>query len=549
MTLGRHLAGIAATATACAMALLLASAEATPPKRLTLAQIRQEAGPRIGVPHTGKIDVRRGERTAAARSALADARFGAQAAIPATGDAVAGAFSPVFDWPLVGIHAVLLPDGRVLTYGTDLDGVQTGYFVYDVWDPRYGLDLGAHTVLENLTQVDIFCGSQLVLADGRVGLFGGDITQNGRSINKQIPDVTQFDPIDNSLVRAGTMWRPRWYATSTMLPDGEVLIQGGTGGRDRPEVRTLEGSFRLLTGANTGGIDSFYPRNFLAPDGKVFGIASRRMYRIDPAGTGRMEALGTFAGNNFGNSSTAVMFAPGRILQVGGGSDIQNGSNEASLIDIRGAAPAVTPAAPMALGRHWANATVLADGRVFVAGGSKVKNSRNGPVTYQSELYDPASGTWSAGAVAARMRLYHATSLLLPDATVLTAGGGAPGPQLNLNAEIYYPPYLFDAAGNRAARPRITSAPMALRAGALLEVSSPDTASIARMTLVKTGSVTHSFDMDQRFIDLPMSRSEEAVRAWLPASSALTPPGNYMVFLINQDGVPSEAAMLRITPR
>ena len=45
------------------------------------------------------------------------------------------------------------------------------------------------------------------------------------------------------------------------------------------------------------------------------------------------------------------------------------------------------------------------------------------------------------------MRLYHSAALLLPDATVLTLGGGANGPQLNLNAEIYYPPYLFNADG------------------------------------------------------------------------------------------------------
>jgi hypothetical protein len=512
-----------------------------------VAQTRLEASAYIGVPHKGPVDVQRGERTATSQRALGKSRLGAQAAIPETGNPVAGTFSPVFDWPLVGIHAVLLPDGRVLTYGTDLDGVQTGYFVYDVWDPRFGLGPESHHLLENFTEVDIFCGTQLVLTDGKVGLFGGDITVNGRSTNKPVADITQFDPADDSLVRVGAMWRPRWYASSTMLPNGEVLIQGGDGGRDRPEVRAADGSFRLLDGADTSLIDWFYPRNFVAPGGKVFGIAANRMYRIDAAGSGSVEMLGIFRGENRGNGSTAVMFSPGQILQVGGGGldRRDNASAAASVIDIRADRPVVTPVAPMSFGRHWATGTVLADGRVFVSGGSKVKNAKVG-VAYQSELYDPATATWSPGAIAARMRLYHSTSLLLPDATVLTAGGGAPGPQLNLNAEIYYPPYLFDANGNRATRPRITSAPMTRHVGEQLTLSTPDLASIARVTLVKTGSVTHSVDMDQRFIELDMWKTGEDVVAQLPASPNSTPPGNYMVFLIDHNGVPSEAVMVRI---
>jgi hypothetical protein len=539
---------IAVGVAAATLALSLTSADASRAGRPIAAQTKLEDSAYIGVPHKGPVDVQRGERTAASQRVLAKSRLGAQAAIPETGDPAAGTFSPVLDWPLVGIHAVLLPDGRVLTYGTDLDGVQTGYFVYDVWDPRFGLGPQSHTVLENLTEVDIFCGAQLVLTDGKVALFGGDITVNGLSTNAPVADVTQFDPVDNSLVRVGAMWRPRWYATSTMLPNGEVLIQGGDGGRAYPEVRAIDGSFRALSGVDTRNIHWFYPRNFVAPDGKIFGISRAVMYRIDPSGSGSLELLGTFPGNNIGTTSTAVMFSPGQILQVGGnGKDANNGSTAASIIDIRGAMPVVTSAAPMSFGRHWANSTVLADGRVFVSGGSKVKNAKIG-VAYQSELYDPVTATWTPGAIAARMRLYHATSLLLPDATVLTAGGGAPGPQLNLNAEIYYPPYLFDANGNRAKRPRITSAPMTRNVGEQMTLSTPDLASIARVTLVKAGSVTHSVDMDQRFIELDMWKTGQDVVAQLPASFADTPPGNYLVFLIDHNGVPSEAAMVRIAP-
>ena len=154
----------------------------------------------------------------------------------------------------------------------------------------------------------------------------------------------------------------------------------------------------------------------------------------------------------------------------------------------------------------------MADGRVFVSGGSAVNNAATG-VAYTTEIFDPATSSWTTGPTATRMRLYHSTSLLLPDATVITMGGGTPGPETNLNAEIYYPPYLFDAAGNPAVRPTITSATAVADPGTTLTIESPDAGAIARVALVKLGSVTHSVDMDQRFLDLPFTTTGTTVQA------------------------------------
>ena len=85
--------------------------------------------------------------------------------------------------------------------------------------------------------------------------------------------------------------------------------------------------------------------------------------------------------------------------------------------------------------------------------GARRTTPANG-VAYTAEIFDPANNSWTTGATATRMRLYHSTSLLLPDATVITMGGGTPGPETNLNAEIYYPPYLFNDDGTAAARGR-----------------------------------------------------------------------------------------------
>ena len=76
----------------------------------------------------------------------------------ALADNTDGAWSDVYDWPLIAIHAALTPDGRVLSYGTDGTGKQTGYFIYDIWDPSAGLDSG-HMTLNNMTLTDVFCSS------------------------------------------------------------------------------------------------------------------------------------------------------------------------------------------------------------------------------------------------------------------------------------------------------------------------------------------------------------------------------------------------------
>ena len=259
-------------------------------------------GPLIGGPEELELQSR-------SRLAAAD--------IPDTGDPVRGSFGAQVAWPIMPIHAVLMPDGRVLTYGTDRNGVQTAYYDYDVWTPALGTGAAAHNTLVNGTQTDIFCSSQIVLLNGDVEMYGGDNLP--AETNTQNRDVNQYLPASDTLVRTGSMHRLRWYSTAINLPNGEVYIQGGSGGADFPEVRDNNGQFRLLTGASTSSLSSGYPRNFVAPDGLVFSLANTAMSRINPAGTGTITSLGTFPTDNTGGSSTAVMFAPGRILQVGGG--------------------------------------------------------------------------------------------------------------------------------------------------------------------------------------------------------------------------------------
>jgi PA14 domain-containing protein/galactose oxidase-like protein/K319-like protein len=501
----------------------------------------------------GRVESSRASKSARGRSfavrsafLLGFLLFAAHAGAP-TGPIAAdahlkGMWSAVQPWPMIGIHAVLLPEGRVLTYGTDTAGRQTGYFTYDVWDPSAGPAAG-HLTLPNGTGTDLFCSSQLVLPQSGAGvlLTGGDNWTGTATTNTGNNKSNIFNYNTDTLTRGNNMNRARWYSTATALSNGEVYIQGGTGGADLPEIRAIDGTFRLLSDANTSALHYWYPRNFVAPDGRVFGFDSAGvMYYVDTNGPGSITTVGLLAAPYRGNDAGAAMFRPGRILQFGGA------SNGAIVIDIRGGGtPVLTPTQSMSTQRRLATATLLADGKVLATGGSSVWNETVG-VNNAAEIWDPNTGTWTLGAVGALARLYHSSALMLPDATVLVAGGGAPGPLTNLNVEIYYPPYLFGPDGTLAPRPSIARAPDLLPIGESFAVEVAGASAISRVTLVKTGSVTHGWNMEQRFLELAFSGSGATFAVQAPARTADAPPGTYLLFVIDSAGVPSEGRIVRI---
>lgn len=456
---------------------------------------------------------------------------------------VNGTWSGVNPWPLISVHAVLLPDGRVLSYGTKSDGTQTGKFIVDVWDPSAGLNAG-HLTLNTYSAngTDLFCSSQLVVpTGGTVFIAGGDNWTGTGTTNTGNNNSNTFDYTNNSLSRQNDMNRARWYSTSTVLTNGEIYIQGGSSGEDRPEVRQSNGSFRLLSGANTSSLSWEFPRNWLAPNNQIFGYdVNGKMFVVNPAGTGSFTSKGTISGT-IGNGSSAVMYRPGRILQFGGD------TNQAKIIDINGTNPVITATGSLLAKRVLVNASVLPNGRVLATGGSGSWNVLTG-VTKYAEIWNPSTGTWTQGASQAKSRLYHSNSLLLPDATVMVGGGGAPGPENNTNMEIYYPPYLYSGAGSALApRPSISAAPQVLDIGDTFPVDFADTATISKVVLIKTGSVTHSYNMDQRYMEATFNTVGSRLMVQAPTRSVEAPPGYYMLFLLDAAGVPSVARILQMT--
>ncbi|HEX2528228.1 MAG TPA: galactose oxidase early set domain-containing protein [Geminicoccus sp.] len=452
-----------------------------------------------------------------------------------------GAWSALAPWPLIPIHMVMTRDGRIMSYGTNAAGRSSGYFIYDIWKPSDGLN-GDHLTLPNGTNTNIFCSAQVLMPQsGDILIAGGDSGVGDDVDNIGVASSTVLRNADKTLVKGADMNRVRWYATTTSLPNGEVYIQGGDQGGDFPEVRSRGGKFRLLTGAATSSVHWSYPRNWVAPDGRIFGVSNNAMYYVDWRGTGKFTSAGTMPGS-FGTKSTEAMYAPGKILRVGGGPTSSVASANLATIDINGSSPVVKSVEKLPYGLHWSTATILPDGKVVVTGGSLASNKLTG-VNSKALIWDPATERWTQGASTSsgKARLYHSTAILLYDGSVLVGGGGAPGPQTNTNVELYYPPYMFRADGQRLRRPRILASPSSLKVGTDFTLTVDDGAKVGRVTLVKTGSVTHSFNMDQRFMELPFTRDGNVLSVKAPTKNTIATPGFYMLFVLDKQGVPSLA--------
>ena len=192
----------------------------------------------------------------------------------------------------------------------------------------------------------------------------------------------------------------------------------------------------------------------------------------------------------------------------------------------------------MAFARRQLNATILPDGQVLVTGGTSGPgfNDTTAPV-FAAEMWNPATENWTTMASAQIPRLYHSTALLLPDGRILSMGGNG-FPQ----TEIYEPPYLF-----KGTRPAINSAPATVNYGQTFFVQTPDAAGVTQVTWIRLSSVTHAFNMDQRFSRLNFSQGAGGLNVVAPLNPNLAPPGHYMLFILNSNGVPSVAKIIQVT--
>ncbi len=454
-----------------------------------------------------------------------------------------GAWSSLMSWPMVAVHSILLDTGNVLQW----DGWQQPEPT-QVWNPSTGV------FTSQVAPDSIFCSGMAELPDGRVLVVGG---YGGLSTgNLGIVDTTIFDPATSSWTRVADMHYARWYPDLTELADGRyVAISGNTtdpnSWADTPEVfDPTTGQWTVLTGVSTSQVhEEEYPFSYLIPNGNVFtiGPSEDKSFELN-VGAKTWTQVGGASGVVNGSS---VMYRPGKVLYSGGAADL-NSSTPAkattAVIDLTAATPTWHQTASMAHARIYHTLTMLADGTVLAVGGEptagQTGQSEVSGGVLPSEIWNPDTQTWSAAAATGATRGYHSTALLMPDGTVLVGGSGHAGPGYPGvdSSQIYSPPYL-----SKGPRPAITAAPSSISYGSNFTVSTPDAGSITSVNLVSLGSDTHQSDMGQHFVPLSFTQGSGSLTIQSPASGAYAPPGHYMLFILNANGVPSIAPIISVT--
>ena len=374
----------------------------------------------------------------------------------------------------------------------------------------------------------------------------------------------------------------RWYPTPLTLPDGRVVVMGGH--PSKLDTRHSNFMVEIFNPQSNQWIDAgdeplsvwnarsslkpeIYPRLHVLPDGTVFCVvlADEKSYfwhptqgftLLPPSAVVPQEVRLSvdYDLNLWGSvllplrSTNAGYIA--RILVAGG-------MVQPYVIEPRAINPMWLPtqarqgfsgSPPV---RRFASLVLLPDGTVLMVGGTQDWTDDKYAVL-EAEQYDPVTNTWTKLAAAERPRQYHSAALLLPDGRVWVGGSNKTEPPPSSNnglvrediMEVFSPPYLF-----RGARPTIDSSPTDIFWNKNFLIRSQNAANITHVVLMRQGSSTHGFDADQRFVELDIqsrSVSQKTLTVKAPPDRNIAPTGNYMLFVLGTNDVPSHARMVRL---
>ncbi len=451
-----------------------------------------------------------------------------------------GEWSSLKTWPFEAVHLFLLSTGNVLGF----DGWQQPEPTY-VWNPT------TETFTSTTAPASIFCSGMAQLPDGEVMTVGGYGELSTGQLG--IVNTAIFNPAGGAWRSVANMHAPRWYPAVTELSNGDYVAISGNSTTpdvwaDTPELYDPNANtWTTLPKVSTSQIhEEEYPFSFLIPNGNIFTIGPSEdvSYELNVP-----NETWTSVGASGVTNGSSVMYRPGKILYSGGAPSIATttpASANASVINLTAGTPKWRAVAPMHNARIYHTLTMLADGSVLSIGGEQT--SDQSIVTsgvLPTEIWNPTTETWTEAAPIAAARNYHSTAILLPNGTVLSAGGGhynGLGGQGQYSAQIYSPPYL-----SQGPRPTITSAPATSSYGKGITVTTPDAASISAVNLVSLGADTHQGNMAQHFVPLSFTVNSGSLTVQTPANSSLAPYGNYMLFIVSNKGVPSIAAPLNLS--
>jgi N-acetylneuraminic acid mutarotase len=289
-----------------------------------------------------------------------------------------------------------------------------------------------------------------LLLNGKV-LVAGGFTNSSISGNNVTNDAELYDPATGKWTKTGSLNIGRALHTATLLPNGKVLIAGGQNASvDSHNLASAElfdpaNGMWTLTGTMT--TNRANQTATLLPNGKVLIVGGTRSLGVPPASTALSTAelfdpntgtwTSTGAMNYARENHTATLLPNGQVLVAWG----DGGINSQGLASVIAACELYDPSTqiwtsvgtyPVSVIRHLHTATLLPNGKVLMAGGLNYQ----GTLLSSVELYDSASGAWSAANSMNIPRYLH-TATLLPNGQLLVAGGLA-GIGLT-NVEVFNP--------------------------------------------------------------------------------------------------------------
>ncbi|MFH9760009.1 galactose oxidase-like domain-containing protein [Streptomyces anulatus] len=377
----------------------------------------------------------------------------------------------------------------------------------------------------------------------------------------------EFDPTAEKYIKVDPMKEARWYPTLVGLEDGRVLAVSG-----------LDDVGAILPGDNEiydpktkkwskGPFHYFptYPALFLTKGGKLFYPGANAGY--GPADKGREPGIWDIKKNTFTKvpgltdtdeleTAASLLLPPvqdQKVMVLGGGGvgESKKSTARTAVIDLKQDNPAFEPGPDLPQGTRYLNSVIMPDDTVFTSGGSEDYRGRGASNILKAQSYDPKTNTFKEAAEPTVGRNYHSEALLLPDGRVATFGsdslyGDKDNTKLGKfeqRMEVYTPPALHRGKDKR---PVIGNGPEDAERGTTVTYESADADRIATARLMRPSAVTHTTDVEQRSIELGLKKGDGKLSVTVPDDPTLVPPGWYMLFVTDTDGVPSEAKWVKV---
>ncbi len=523
-----------------------------------------------------------------------------------------GTFRTADGWYASPVHASVLPSGKILFIGiayqadpaTPTTRLRRVSWLFD--PPAAGAPIPASTTIDELAQPaeytdvndgtsvvsdDLICAAQVLDAQGRLITAGGTRSftnlKTGTYVVFGLPYLTRYDQAGwvrtKQLLGHGTYGKPsRWYPTATRLPSGKILIIGGLEMINKLDPAKPSATFNTtletydpVTGAQelvstrTQTPPEIHARDYAHSFVLPYPQAAKDLLIIGESGrpvVGKSTTPGSYAtlprprpggsdpSPNYGASTVQLPmrtidnqwgYRNGSVLTVSGTMDTPN-VHSGDVFDVLTGAWR-SPRIELTTPRHHPSTVLLPDGRVLVINGHDMMGDLG---VQRAQYIDPrnhwavTTGATPSGVV----RGYHSVAVLLPDGRVFVGGGRDQVTETSREKptwQIYQPDYPTGAA------PSLVATPPQLDYGSVFQVSAVGPES-SELLLLGLGSMTHSFDLSQREVQLPIAKTysnDQGARLSIvgaPANAHVAPPGYYWLYGLSASGAPSSAKLVHV---